>query len=115
MLRVVLALLVVGLYVYVLIDLATAKGDDVRGLPRLVWLLVILVIPVVGAITWLVFGRPRPVADGPGLGARLGQGLPSRGPARERPRPVAPDDDPEFLRKLDEERKREENGDGAAS
>ena len=53
-------LLVAGLalYIYTFIDLASARSDDVRLLPRLVWLLVVLVVPVVGCVAWLVLGRP---------------------------------------------------------
>lgn len=102
MIRVIPVVLVLALYVYTFIDLATARSADVRVLPRPVWLLVILVVPVLGAVAWLVFGRPVPArGDGGGFGARL------RGPRGPRPshpsrppRPVAPDDDPDFLRGL---------------
>lgn len=115
MLRVLLFLLIVGLYVYVFIDLATARGDDVRALPRPVWLLVILVVPVLGAVAWLAFGRPLPQrGGGGGLGGLLGRPRPGGSPS-PRPRPVAPDDDPDFLRKLDEERRRTRDPDSTDS
>lgn len=97
MLRVVPVVLVLALYVYTLIDLATSRSDEVRVLPRLVWLLVVLVVPIVGPVLWLVFGRPVN-AHGGGFGARL-RG--PRGPRPKPPRPIAPDDDPDFLRGLD--------------
>ena len=103
MLRVLPFVLVIGLYVYALIDLATARSTEIRVLPRLVWLLVIIVIPVLGVIAWLAFGRPLPVRDGPRISDLLS--------GRERPKgtdyragPVALDDDPDFLRGLDENR-----------
>ena len=48
------------------------------------WLLAILLLPVLGALAWLFLGRPRV----------------ERAPQRPRRAPVAPDDDPDFLRSL---------------
>jgi Phospholipase_D-nuclease N-terminal len=87
MLRVVAVLVVVGVMVYAFVDCLRSDGRDVRGLPRPAWLLLILV-PLVGAIAYLVAGRPLHEPEEP--------------PAR----PFAPDDDPEFLRRLDLERRR---------
>ncbi|RJK96099.1 PLD nuclease N-terminal domain-containing protein [Vallicoccus soli] len=77
-----------ALVVYALIDCAQAPRREVRSLPKPAWFAVILLVPLVGAVAWLLAGRPR------------------SGPAPEPARPVAPDDDPEFLgrlRTLDEE------------
>jgi len=87
MLRVVAVLLVVGVMVYAFVDCVRADARDLRGLPRPAWLLVILV-PLVGALAYLVAGRPVHTTDEPAA------------------RPLAPDDDPEFLRRLDLERRR---------
>ena len=87
LLRVVVVLVVIGVTVYALVDCWGSDGPSVRLLPRPLWFLVVLV-PIVGPVLWLVAGRPRDLPD-----AAL-------------PRPVAPDDDPEFLRRLDLERRR---------
>lgn len=111
MIRVLPAVIVIALYVYALVDLATSPSDQVRTLPRLVWLLVILVIPVVGAVGWLVLGRPRttpgPGGRGGGIAARL-PGVDPRRPSGYSSGPVAPDDDPDFLRRLDEQQRRDQ-------
>jgi hypothetical protein len=86
----VVLLLAVGVTIYALVDCWNSADDEVRGLPRLAWLLVILLAPLVGGIGYLVLGRDR--AEGPRL---------------SRPRVVAPDDDPDFLRQLDQQRRRE--------
>lgn len=92
----ILGLVTVGVMIYALVDCARSDDREVRGLPRPLWFLVILV-PLVGGIAWLVYGAPR----GPG-----------GGPAgRTAPRVVAPDDDPEFLSSLEQkarERRRDE-------
>jgi hypothetical protein len=74
-----------------LIDcLSVERPEEIRYLPRGVWVLIILV--PFGAIAWFLGGRPeRPVpATGP---------IPPAEPT-ERTRTVAPDDDPEFLASL---------------
>jgi len=113
-LRVLPFLLIIGLFVYALIDLATSKSDEVRALPRLVWLVVIVVIPVLGAVAYLVLGRPvsapRGGNGGGGLRSRLPRPEP-RGPSGYSAGPVAPDDDPDCLRKLDDERRKAAGGD----
>jgi Phospholipase_D-nuclease N-terminal len=79
-------LITVGLMIYALVDCVRSGEGEVRALPKAIWLLVILV-PLAGAVGWLVYGAPR---VGPG------GSLP-------RSRVTAPDDDPDFLRTLDAE------------
>lgn len=86
MLRYLPTLLVVGLSVYCLIDCAQTRSEVVRNLPKLVWLLLIVLLPPFGSIGWLLAGRAE------GQARRDG-----RGPARP---PQGPDDDPDFLRGL---------------
>lgn len=90
-------LILVALAIYCLVDVVQSPADRVRTMPRWAWALVIVAIPLIGAIGWLVAGRPRndraPLV-GPGPGAY--GGLPGDEPRRV----VAPDDDPEFLNQL---------------
>ncbi|MDX6307595.1 MAG: hypothetical protein QOI06_641 [Nocardioidaceae bacterium] len=80
------AILAIVLAIYAWIELAQSDPRDVRELPRGLWALLIA-IPLLGPIGWLVYGRPN------------GQEAPASVP-RQRPRPMAPDDDAEFLRNL---------------
>jgi len=90
------------LLVYCVLDAITTPEHQVRNLPKLLWLVLIIFVPIVGSVAWLVGGRP--VA-----GSRPG-GLPYKGntgrfPEYDRPgRAVAqnPDDDEAFLRTLRE-------------
>lgn len=92
MLRYLPVILVLGLAVYCFIDVFVTDQRRFRSLGKPLWLLVVL-LPVIGAILWLTLGRPhhkaKPASDTIHL--------------RRPPRPVAPDDDPEFLRRLDEQ------------
>lgn len=83
MTRLLPVLLAVALTVYALVDVVQSPPARVRTMPRLAWAGVILLLPVVGAVAWLLTGRP----SGGGAGRRPG-------------RPIAPDDDPDFLRGL---------------
>lgn len=110
--RVLPVLLSIGLTVYCLIDALQTDESAMRNLPKPFWLLLILLFPIVGPLAWIFAGRPVGAAQ---AGARpatgwLGGG--SAGPVRRGPRPaarpIAPDDDPEFLaslRGLDDEQK----------
>jgi hypothetical protein len=80
--RALLILAPIVLAVYALVD--CIQNDRPRGLPKPAWIVVILLIPVLGPLAWLLGGHDR------------GWHLPTP-PA---PRQLAPDDDPEFLRKL---------------
>ncbi|GLW52958.1 PLD nuclease N-terminal domain-containing protein [Kitasatospora phosalacinea] len=99
MLRVVPVVALLALWVWAFIDCLTTPEDEVRHLPKVVWVIIVLFFPLVGSIAWLVAGRDR-------TGARRGRAPwpsgPTAGyPEHERPRrPLAPDDDPEFLASL---------------
>ena len=96
----VLALVEVVLLVYCVLNVITTPEAEVRNLPKLLWLLLVVVLPLVGGIAWLIAGRPQ----GPA------RSMPYKGnagalPSHERPRraPAArPDDDEAFLRGLRE-------------
>ncbi|GAA2750453.1 PLDc N-terminal domain-containing protein [Amnibacterium kyonggiense] len=67
------------LTVFAVVDCALTERRRVRALPKWLWLLVALLLPVVGPLLWLLIGR----------------GSVDRRPA---PRVIGPDDDPAFLR-----------------
>lgn len=93
----ILVALTVVLTIFAVVDAAIADRTRVRGLPRPAWLVVIIFVPLVGALLWFFVGRPRR-ADG----GRSGQPRRQAGGNRRRsaPRPTGPDDDPDFLRRL---------------
>ncbi|MEU0966523.1 PLD nuclease N-terminal domain-containing protein [Streptomyces sp. NPDC005917] len=80
MLRYLPFLLVLALWIYAFVDCLNTPEDEVRALPKLVWVLIILLFGevLVGPLAWLIAGRAR----------------------HPRERWVAPDDNPEFLQSL---------------
>jgi len=85
--------------VFTTVFAASARRDDVRTLPKFVWVAVCLLVPFVGGLLYLTLGRPLPTPD-----EYRDQG--------RNYRTVAPDDDPDFLRRLADRLNREEDEDG---
>ncbi len=93
MIRYVPLILVIVLTIYSMIDCLQVGADEVRNAPKWAWLLLILLFPIVGAIAYLVAGRP--------LAAP--RSIPPSQPRPRSQRPiVAPDDDPTFLASIRE-------------
>lgn len=97
MLRYLPLVLLVAFVVYCVFDVVGSDERRRRGLPVPLWLLLVVLVPVVGGVVWLLVSR----------------GTPHQGTAGRGAGPVAPDDDPEFLFRLDQERRRRERQDGA--
>lgn len=75
--RVLLIIAVVLLTIYCIVEVAQSRSWQVRALPRWLWAFVVILVPVLGPVTWLLAGRP---VSGPGPGFK------------------GPDDDDDFLR-----------------
>jgi len=89
-----LALIAFAVWVFCIIDVITTPDGQCRNLPKLAWLLLVILLVDVGSIAWLVAGRnwtPQP-ADLPYKGNR---GRPNAAPRRLNG--TNPDDDEEFL------------------
>ncbi|WP_394939947.1 PLD nuclease N-terminal domain-containing protein [Psychromicrobium sp. YIM B11713] len=84
MLRLLPFIILLGLEIYALIDCLRSDEQHIRNLPKVGWALLIVFIPLIGLVLWFTLGRPRYQAEPP-----------------VRKAPMAPDDDPDFLRNLD--------------
>ncbi|MYT31272.1 MULTISPECIES: PLD nuclease N-terminal domain-containing protein [unclassified Streptomyces] len=108
MLRYLPFLLVLALWIYAFIDCLNTPESQVRGLPKVVWVLIILLFGevLIGPVAWLVAGKERHRVAGGG-GSTPAEWHRNHG-ANPRAAWVAPDDNPEFLRSLREENKKDE-------
>jgi Phospholipase_D-nuclease N-terminal len=88
-------LVAAAVLIYTVVDIALIDPHRVKALPKILWGLIVLVLPIVGAVLWFLLGRERLSERG------AGGGTVRRGPR-------APDDDPEFLRKLGRDAQQEE-------
>ncbi len=89
------------LVVYCLLDVVRTPGSSVRNLPKPVWLILCFLPPILGPISWLLFGRPQQSATG-NLPYRGNRGIPPRYDRPGRATAYAADDDEAFLRSLRE-------------
>lgn len=111
-----------ALWVFCLIDAIGAPAAAVRNLPKIAWVVLILLFPLVGSVAWLVAGRPEGGAARRSPHERSAPAFPEY----DRPGRAAPLDpakDEEFLqqvrqraeqqrRRYEEQRRREREADG---
>lgn len=112
MLRVLAVLAAFGLLVYAFTDFASSDEEDRGDIPRWLWLVIIVLLPYFGPISWIAFSRSRRKQAGRGQSpVAPGKGPAPRGRTRRRASgPVAPDDDPDFLWRLAQEQRRQARG-----
>jgi hypothetical protein len=92
-------LLFLAFWVFCLLDVIATDETLTRNLPKVAWLIVVIILPTVGGVAWLLLGRPERTTFTPG----------STTYRRARPAaPLGPDDAEDFLRDLDERRRRED-------
>jgi hypothetical protein len=117
----ILFVVMLAIWLYCLLDAITTDEAQVRSLPKVVWVLILLFTFEVGVVLWLLLGRPRqadrsaggasrsrrrdpwsgwPRTQGRNGGTPAAAGGGTAGEANGRDRP-APDDDPDFLARLD--------------
>jgi len=77
--RVIPVLLLIACTIYTIIYVVQSDSEQIRGLPKSLWLVIVIFLPLVGMVAWWIFGRPTD---------------------DHLPPPVAPDDDTDFLRNL---------------
>lgn len=102
---VLLGLITIGMMTYAVIDCVRTEDSRIRlGLPHWFWVAIIILLPFAGALTWLIVAavNRQKYEDGP-----------SARPQRPRG-PVAPDDDPDFLFRLERDRRRAQKERGAS-
>lgn len=56
--RILLYLLPLVLSLFCLVQAITSRDDEIRNLPKVAWILLILFFPLVGSVAWLAAGQP---------------------------------------------------------
>ncbi|WP_137988730.1 PLD nuclease N-terminal domain-containing protein [Streptomyces vilmorinianum] len=101
MLRALMIILPLALAIYACIDCVTTPDDEAKYLPKVVWVFLILLFPVAGSIVWFAVGKTRK--------SPAGGRTPSEWHRNHRTEWVAPDDNPDFLKSLRDENKKDES------
>ena len=109
-----LAIAIFALWVYCILDVIATDEALMRNMPKLFWLIIVIILPTVGSLAWLLLGRPTDAGYMPG---DTNPRPVTRG--KEMPRPLGPEDSTEFmsgmsdraerLRKWEEDLKRRED------
>lgn len=86
-----LGVVALGLLIYCTVECIQTPRHRVRVLPKVAWIFIILLLPLLGAGLWMAFGRAKSTPAAP-----------------QRRGPAAPDDDPEFLRRVEIERRQQQ-------
>jgi len=55
----IVGLVVLGLWLYCIYDVITTDESLVRNLPKMVWIFLVIFLFEIGAIVWLIAGRPK--------------------------------------------------------
>jgi len=90
--RVILPLVLTAVMVFSIVDISTIDRSRVRHLPKAVWIILVILTSILGSILWFAIGRER-----------RGQGGSHAVPGRK-PRPLGPEDDPNFIDNIDQRR-----------
>ena len=90
-------LALLALWLYCIFDVISTEETLVRNLPKMVWLILVVILPAIGSISWLILGRPAKAGFAPGDG---GYRRPES--SFRRPRPIGPEDSPEFISEIDD-------------
>lgn len=83
------------LWVWAVLDCIATDSILVRNLPKMTWLFLVIFIPTIGAVAWLLLGRPEHA--GVSLGGQrswLYEERPARTVGATRPAPLGVEDDP---------------------
>jgi Phospholipase_D-nuclease N-terminal len=100
MLRAIFYVIPIVLAIYAVVDCVQTPDAELRVLPRFGWLILIVFIPIAGAVAWLMAGRVRGDGERQRVAWPASPGNNEPGMRRPIRRVVAPDDDPEFLSQL---------------
>jgi hypothetical protein len=97
-----LALVMLAVWIFCIIDVITTPEQDVRNLPKLAWLFIVIILADIGSIVWLIAGRNW----GPRTGTyRSATAAGKSYPEYDHPGravPANPDDDEAFLKHVRE-------------
>lgn len=104
--RIIIALVVISLTIYTFIDcLRTPANATPARISKVAWALLTLLVPIVGPILWLFFKYQAMItSDTPISTSDISARLRTKRPSPNAP--IAPDDDPEFLARLDAHNRR---------
>lgn len=61
----VISLVAFALFVVALLDVIMRREDQIKHLPKIAWVFIVILLPLVGAILWFAIGREYPSSPRP--------------------------------------------------
>lgn len=77
------SLLVIALMVGAMVDIIRRDDAQVRYLPKMAWVIIVILLPLIGSLLWFAIGREYSEA-----GLRIPRMRPAARPAARRPEPL---------------------------
>ncbi|CAN5318180.1 hypothetical protein BH10ACT7_BH10ACT7_14450 [soil metagenome] len=59
MIQVVISVVTLGLMIFALVDVITSEEWQIKHLPKIFWILLIIFLPLAGSVIWLIAGKDR--------------------------------------------------------
>lgn len=106
--RVILIVFTLAVTIFAVVDIATTRperfpsGQLPGGISKAFWILIATLTAPLGSLAWIVISRVQ-LADEKGISLGEAFRRSRGGAAAQVPDPIAPDDDPEFLWRLEKE------------
>ena len=58
-----LSIAYLALVIFALVDVITSNEGQIKHLPKIAWVILIVLLPLIGSIVWLIAGKDRAVID----------------------------------------------------
>ena len=98
MFQIVLSVVTLALMIFALIDVITNENWQIQHLPKIIWILLIVILPLIGSVIWLIVGKDRGVAvDRGSFGDPRRHEPQQHAPQRHDPRAIPALDDDEAI------------------
>jgi hypothetical protein len=94
MFQILLSVLLLGATIFALIDVITSDQSQIRYLDKIVWVILIVLVPIVGVAVWFAVGKERGTSSGGVVGraGRASQPSSFDRPARVEPQMMSDED-----------------------
>ncbi|MET0735722.1 MAG: PLDc N-terminal domain-containing protein [Microbacterium sp.] len=55
-----LSLIIIGVMIYALVDIIRRDDGQMRHLPKTMWIIIVILLPLIGTVLWFTLGRVYP-------------------------------------------------------
>ncbi|MEP6482583.1 MAG: PLDc N-terminal domain-containing protein [Rhodoglobus sp.] len=66
MLQIVLSVITLALMIFALVEVITSENWQIQHLPKVLWILLIIILPLIGSVIWIIVGKDRSTSNNRG-------------------------------------------------